>query len=303
MKQRFIFYCLSLLLCSLSFSVVQAQQNAKDSIQIQILTTKRGDILAGHILVAKDSSLTFLFKQDTLFFDFDDIVKIEFIDSEDALDTFYDNQNRTKLGLTIKPRPDMQGHEYALISPTAFNLKRKEGEYRNLMLAANSVDFGISDNASFGVGVVLPIFLYLNTKFSFEANKNLHFGIGNYLFVSTLQFNNEIPTFDYLYGVLTIGNPEAFFNLSGGYYIPFDQLDESRFLITFGGGVRLGKSWRMNGELMRVLNEDIDSGGLLSTLTAGWFNQHDRIDFGVFIVPTGFETIPIPIISYTRRFR
>lgn len=298
---KHLLFILQILALSLSSFEGYTQESAKDNTQIQILTTKRGDNLTGRILLAQDSSLTFLFKQDTLFFHFDEIVKIEFLDDPEQVTDFYDKQNKNTVGLKI--RPDMHGQEQVFISPTAFNLKKGEGEYRNTMFSYNTVEYGITNNWSFGTGVVLPIFLQVNTKYSFEAAKGLRLGIGNYFFLSTLQFNNDIPTFDYLYGVCTLGKPEAFFNFSGGYYIPFDRLDESRFVMTFGGGFRVGRQWRLNSEFAVVFNQPATEGGLIPNLIAGWFNQNNRIDFGFFVIPTDFAPIPIPTFSYSRRFR
>ncbi len=91
-------------------------------------------------------------------------------------------------------------------APSALPLEKGEGYYQNAYLLANSVNFGLSKNFSFGGGVVIPLFFYITPKLSFPLGKNVYAGvglIGGSTFLPDAFLAGALP-----YGLITIGTSD-----------------------------------------------------------------------------------------------
>jgi len=120
-------------------------------------------------------------------------------------------------------------------SPTAFNLKPKEGYYQNSYVAMNSVNVGLTNNISVGGGVVLPVSVFITPKIGFNITKNWAVSAGTILGIIP---DPEIVGI--FYGVTTIGTEENNLTVGGGA-LYFDKKFEDRPILTISGMVRASK--------------------------------------------------------------
>ena len=127
-------------------------------------------------------------------------------------------------------------------APSAIPLKKKEGYYQNAYLLANSVNFGLTDNITFGGGVVIPLLFYVTPKISYQVSRNLYLGAGilfTQSFISDLNLSAGIG-----YGLITIGNGENNFTIGSGYgFSKFDSTYKNTQMpiVTLNGMTRVGK--------------------------------------------------------------
>lgn len=139
-----------------------------------------------------------------------------------------------------------------LYSPSAINLGKWEVYYQNIYLLFNSINVGITDNISVGVGIVPlstpdtlnkssfnPI-LIITPKVGFKVANNFYVG-GGVLYINTpdFDFGNRIGL-GIAYGIGTYGNLDH--NITGGLGWGFNQGEFSDLpVITFSAMTRISK--------------------------------------------------------------
>jgi hypothetical protein len=104
-------------------------------------------------------------------------------------------------------------------SPNGYGLKQGEGYYQNVWVLVNSFAVGITDNISFGGGV-LPLFLFagsptpvwITPKVSIPISKD-NFNLGAGALIGTV-LGEENTGFGILYGITTFGSRDK--NVSAG---------------------------------------------------------------------------------------
>lgn len=144
------------------------------------------------------------------------------------------------------------GNEYnqrIFVSPTAFNLRKGECEYRNIDAVYNAFHTGLTDNISIGGGVVPTLILngaFVDAKSTIPLNKNIRIGVG-VAFIGglggDLGFKPESFGFISGFGVLSLGNQKRFLNLMGGRIIGRDfSENEKGYTYSIGGSVKLRRS-------------------------------------------------------------
>jgi hypothetical protein len=185
--------------------------------------------------------------------------------------------------------------------PTGIGLKKGEGNYQNLMVALNSVQYGITDNFSLGGGLEIislvitgrPGVVYLQPKLSYSFSDNFHVSGGGYLFVSGANFNATSSLIALPFGNLTYGNRNN--NITIGTFISTQS--NSGQLVLIGGQVRAAKKFGFIGEV--YLSEEI----ALITLGARFMTETFNLNFGVFTVGnSGSDSNTIPYIGFTIPF-
>lgn len=155
----------------------------------------------------------------------------------------------------LKPnrgRLTVQGHERALFaSPTGFNLKAGDWDFRNRMVFDNGFSYGVTDNISIGAGA-LVIIPYLNAKGSFDFGKYLHVSAGG------LLLPGEITSFGW-HVAASLGTPNLFLNFSRfqnrGKVIDSDANFETTSL---GLSARIANRSRFLAEVIFLNNQNSD---------------------------------------------
>ena len=208
------------------------------------------------------------------------------------------------------PRPVM-GHQRALLlTPTGFNLRKGESEFRNIDYIVNSFTSGFSDHVSGTVGL-FGIEPYFQLKANHDFNHLLHVSIGGGITLAgAVGWHTSV----------SIGTPDQFINL--GYMkgigeLTFSDTDMNAFFV--GGSYRVGNRQRIIGEFTHIVEKrnlfDANAYGTNTFAFAyGWFGKRVSLNLGLMLtesienfcfgtfgpVPCDDETyyfIPIPVIS------
>jgi hypothetical protein len=183
--------------------------------------------------------------------------------------------------------------------PTGIGLKKGEGNYQNLMLALNSVQYGITDNFSLGAGLEIislvvsgrPGVIYVQPKLSYSFSNNFHVSGGSYLFINSFDSQSSLVALPF--ANLTYGNRDN--NVTIGTFISTQS--NSGQLILIGGQVRAAKKLGFVGEVY------LSEGVALITLGARFMTETFNLNFGVFTVGNnGSSTNTIPYIGFTIPF-
>ena len=200
--------------------IINYKQNDKDDLfQIKL---NNGNILTGKII--NRSSTEISIKTDNL-----GIVKVK---PESIKETELINSKQLKGDEYWFSNPNYTRYFF---SPTAFNLKPKEGYYQNTYISINSVNVGLTDNFSIGGGVVLPLSVFITPKIGFNITKNWAVSAGTILGI--IPGPQLVGIF---YGVTTIGTEENNLTIGGGAFYFNEELLE-RPILTISGMARASK--------------------------------------------------------------
>lgn len=274
-------FLLSVLCCLFSVSgygqEILGKLNLEDSTQIHRITTNRGDQFVGQITSIRDTEVSFMFdKRIPLQFQLSELKKIE---------VYY----RTPMPVADPAlaaqlpveRIPMQGHEELIFSATGFGFRKGEGEYRNIGLFYNSLQFGATDHLTLG-GSITPLFaaalLNVKAKLHTPLTERMHVGLAYNAFIATEFIDNTAYGVHLVMPCLTFGTPEAFINLSGGYAFPFLESGEGSMVLSGSGSKRIGNKWRLMGEAIWIATDT----PVMNIFGASWFNERHRVDFGLF---------------------
>ena len=260
-----------------------------------VLYTYRGDRFTGHVLDYDGATLRFRLDNGvTLKFSTKDLRKVDLTGEADAIET-QDSQGGIQ----------MQGHEKLFFSPSAFLLKKGQGEFRTVILN-NSIDYGLSDNFTVGGGiatVIVASLLNAKAKFGGSLNDYLHVAGGVQLYGAFAIDSDPIGA-ALAYGAITVGTEEKFLSVALGRGISGES-DGGTTAYSFTGSFRVGSQFRLYGEYLNFNDSFGDNIGF-GIAGGSWFNNNHRVDFG-FVVGNIFELdsgtfLPFPLVSYAYRF-
>jgi hypothetical protein len=179
-----------------------------------------------------------------------------------------------------------------LFFPTGIGLKKGEGNYQNLMIGLNSVNFGITNHFSIAGGVEVlsiinsgkPAVMYIQPKLSYSFSTNFHLSGGGYLFNGGLSNNRSSGVIPF--GNLTVGNQDNNFTI--GTYIPAQG--DAIFLIA--GQVRTVKTFGLICEVY-ILN-----GNAFLTMGGRYMTEKVCLNFGLFRPITSSSSDSFGAIPY-----
>lgn len=125
-------------------------------------------------------------------------------------------------------------------APSAIPLDKGKGYYHNAYLLSNSANVGVTQNFSFGGGVIIPLLFYVTPKVGFKVRKNLYVGAG--LIAATTIIPDALISGGIPFGLLTVGNLENNFTIGAGYGFIWNQGDYQKTdkpIVTLNGMVRI----------------------------------------------------------------
>lgn len=139
--------------------------------------------------------------------------------------------------------PNPQSTRY-FWSPNGYGLRKGEGYYQNIWVLWNQFAYGLTDNFSIGGGVI-PIFLFggptpvfATAKFSIPVvDKKVNLAAG--AIVGTVAGESETG-FGILYGLATLGSPDANVTFGMGYGFAGGEMASSP-TININGLLRISK--------------------------------------------------------------
>lgn len=308
-------------------ALVQAQFISKkieigDTTQVHVLNTENGDRFLGRVTRIENTTVFFLFQEKReLEFNLSEISSLVLFEEQSEKNSNptpsqnpdYDrakSEYESRAGNSSKPSV-MSGEQNLFFSPTAFTYGKEAGEYRNLMVLYNRVDFGLTDNIDLGFDLMPLIALNLfsmRLKAGVPLNDylNVGFGASVYMVVQPGLFSNdEVEGTTHTYAALTIGDKDKFMNIGYGYAFPFESENSTgASVFTFGGSLRVGKRWKVMADFV-IMNLEFDPD--YYSIGASWFNNKNRIDFGINTLAfpeRSFNSpaVPVPFAAYARTF-
>ncbi len=258
-----------------------------DTTQLHMLRTLRGDILLGRV-----DGIT----QDSVYFRISGRFPVTYGKKEivwlgPASEAPRTTRNRRD-GIPVPVYSYANGSENLLYSPTAFRLGPRQVEFRNVDFLYNEASAGVGEHVQLSGGMVLPVAFFVKGKVAFDVSELFHLGAGVNTVLPILEVAEGVGF--HFFGVATLGYPDRFLNLTGGYVFTTDFV-EPEFVVTLGGGINFAPNWRVSMDTGFVPGE-----GALSSILFGWFNERNRFEFGSIIAIGDF--IPLPVLSYSRRF-
>ncbi len=204
----------------------------------------------------------------------------------------------------------MHGQEKLFVSPSGFLLEQGKWQYSNYFLFYNTIDYGVSEHVNLGGGLFTVFstnLLSFRAKFGASLSKNLHVAAGGQLIGYLANYGGSSINLAG-FGTASLGTPERFLN--AGLAFGINNVDDIRYSIfNFGGSFRIGRKWRLFGEINNMRetwdSEFFDDGNetyWFFIFGASWFNQKHRLDFGLAPINDGFYTYALPALSYAYRF-
>jgi hypothetical protein len=187
--------------------------------------------------------------------------------------------------------------------PSAIPHPKGEVYWNNIWLEYNTIQYGVTDNFSVGMGGLLftslsgyPTLLP-NAKYSFKLNEKSHIAVGGLMLVINTSRKTSSASLPFV--VYTYGDSEANISFGGGWAHEKTSGWSNRPTGYIAGIKRVARNWVVQGEAY-LLNNSTANTILLTTLrnikpTSSW-------DFGAMILNFDGERIAEPIIGYTIKF-
>jgi hypothetical protein len=286
---------------------IEDVQPQKDTSRLYVLMTKRGDRFIGKVIEYGVDKVVFELENGALLtFPNDDVKQIDLKENADI---------PGYVKIKEDEEIEMNGAENLFLSPTGFNYREGLGEYKNLEVFYNSIDYGFSDNLSLGFGMV-PLLVAnivdFKTKVTFDIGDYLHIGGGAHFLAGFIigGFDDDNWALGVAHANASIGTREKFINFGYGRWMPIsdDFVNIKSDLFMFGGSFRIAEKGRIFGDLIRVAERgesDFEQSDYSLVMLGGsWFNQKNRFDFGLFIVPESgsgsSQSVAFPMIGYAR---
>lgn len=262
---------------------ISKQLDLSDTTQTHFIETLRGDRLIGKITQLKDSNIIFQKSQRfNINFHFSELKRIGVLGIDDVEGVVVLEESR--------------GIENLLYHPTAFPIGQGEGEYRIIDGLWNTVEIGITNNFSVTAGAVIPFVVILRTKIAGRVSDNVHLGLGGTGFIG---FEDNEESLYHIYGIVTLGEENKHFNLTGGFLVSEDFENTIIPAFSLGGAFLFGNYSRIYFDVLLTSGED--DFFIVPTIQYGVIKNQNKFDIGFGILP---ETdIPLfPFLSYTRLF-
>lgn len=235
-KQKYIkmkYYSILLLITLYFDSTVSAQKQKPildfNTTDTYLITMKDESTFTGKFVEKRDNIIIIATKSARVELLMAEIVSAKKID-----------ESRFVNGKYWFPNPH---HSRYLFSPSAFNLKKGEGYYQNIYGVINSVNYGLSDHFTLGVGTeIISLFsgfpvLMVTPKFGgYEIGNNLHAGGGAFLAAA------EGGIFGIGYGMITKGTEDKNITFGLGWAFSSDGDLETKPVATISGMYRFRKN-------------------------------------------------------------
>jgi hypothetical protein len=293
-KRAFITLCALFLLTPLSIFAQKKQENtdSTDKKLTVVIDTKDGSRFVGKFIDRRSDTVVIQTESMGLIYLAESQIK--------SIDELGAAKERSNNPSWFRNPYSAQG----LFFPTGIGLKKGEGNYQNLMVGLNSVQYGITDHFSLGAGLEIislvttgsPLFVYIQPKLSYSLSDSWHLSGGTYLFRSFNEFSSISNIFTLPFANLTFGNRDN--NLTFGTFFPTqDNQDGQLFILS--GQVRTGRKFALMGEVYTA------GEGALVIFGGRFMTESFNLNFGLFspsILDSEIDTFVIPYIGFTIPF-
>lgn len=191
-------------------------------------------------------------------------------------------------------------------APNGYGLKKGEWSYQNIWVLWNQFSVGVTDNFSFGAGII-PLFLFdgsptpvfITPKVSIPLqNEKINLGAG--LLAGTV-LGEDMSTFGLLYGLTTFGSRDK--NMSVGIAYGFAGGEWAKSpLVNVSAMIR--SSPRMYFVTENYILPFEDAKGVVLGLGGRWIIKKAALDFmvGIPLVEDMGGFLVVPVIGFTIPF-
>ena len=188
--------------------------------------------------------------------------------------------------------------------PTAFSLKEKEGYFQSIYGLVNSVNFGLTDHFTLGIGTELitlfngPPTAIITPKFGgYKLTDKTYGGFGSLMIV-----NEEVGLSGIGYGIITRGSLDHNFTLGTGWAFSTQEYFQSKPIFTFSGMTRFRKNMAFVSENWLI---PVDKYEIIFSYGLRFFGEKMSLDLGFFNSPeiaSDLVIIGIPYIDFVYKF-
>ena len=195
-----------------------------------------------------------------------------------------------------------------LFGPSALPQPKGEVYWNNLDFEYNTLQVGVTENLSVGVGGLLLTSLFSgsavllpNFKYSFRINDKSHIAIGGLFLLLSGEKNfgsNVSAALPFL--VYTYGNSEGNISAGAGWAHAGNSIGWAPKPTGYLAGMkRLARNWVFQGEGY-LLNNTTDNSIYIATFRN--IKPSSSWDFGVIRLQAGGDVFAFPLIGYTLKF-
>jgi hypothetical protein len=259
--------------------------------QTHLLTTVDGDEFVGRTISLDSGRVTFqLYKANEIILEFKQVDSIGLLPF-DKLKRVYKSEFAERTSLM----------------PTAFPLEKGAVDYHNEMLFLNTVNYGVRNNFTVGLGFfTMPDYTYYNVhlKFTQPLGKSLHLALGsmmsNGLIDEGYYFDGRkyVSRFIAPFGALTAGTRHNFANISLGrmFYYEDGFAESAEWIYSLNGAVRATKRLRL---CLEVGNSSEEYSSRFFNIGFGFYGKRSLLNFGL-LFGEDIENF-FPSFAYSRR--
>ena len=195
-----------------------------------------------------------------------------------------------------------------LFGPSALPQTKGEVYWNNVDFEYNTLQVGVTENLSVGVGGLLltslinqnPVLLP-NFKYSFKINEQSHIAIGSlFLLLSGKKSFGSNVSAALPFMVYTYGNSERNLSIGTGWAHAGNGIGWAPKPTGYIAGMkRFARNWVFQGEAY-LLSNNTDNTIYIATFRN--IKPSSSWDFGFMRIQSGEEAFPIPLIGYTLKF-
>jgi hypothetical protein len=188
--------------------------------------------------------------------------------------------------------------------PSAFNLKEEEGYFQSIYGLVNSINYGITDHFTVGLGTELitlfngPPTAIITPKFGgYKLMDKTYGGFGTLMIV-----NSEAGLSGIGYGIITRGSLDHNFTIGTGWAFSTREYFQSKPIFTFSGMTRFRKNMAFVSENWLI---PVDKYELIFSYGLRFFGEKMSLDLGFFNTPDlarDILVIGIPYIDFVYKF-
>ena len=194
-----------------------------------------------------------------------------------------------------------------LFGPSALPQTKGELYWNNVSFEYNTIQFGVTENLSMGVGGFLftslsgNLVLLPNVKYSFKINEKSHIAVGALIALFHSKMGGGMPSASLPFLVYTYGDSEANISAGGGWANISDYGWAPKPTSYMAGMKRIARNWVFQGEAY-LLNNTTESTNYIYIATFRNIKPSSSWDFGIVSMRFDDFRLALPIIGYTLKF-
>ncbi len=284
---------LSLLALQINAQIkVEKGLSTTNHFQTHQLATTNGDVFIGRTMSLDSGMVAFMIRgANEITLDFKHVDSIVVLRSNDFYRIF---------------RSDFS--ERTAFIPTAFALKQGAIEYHNEMLFVNTVNYGVRDNFTVGIGFfTMPRYQFYNVhlKLTQPIGQYVHVGLGSlwgngFINVGYDEDGKYISRFFTPFGSVTLGSRQNFVSgtIGKAFYYEDDEGESPEWIYSLNGAIRPTRHLRLYVEVGNVLDE---YSSRIFNAGFGIIGKKSILNLGVFFGEDVYGVFPS--LSYSRRIK